>query len=109
VNLIEAWKKAKERQTLKRPDCNLCITKVESHLFPSVCETISSVSLLADDWEIEKEKKKVVIEGVHWDCSEIPKYCKEGMYVLAYGGIVNKYKDEIPLLTPMKMTLEWEE
>jgi len=119
MNLIEAWKKAKEGQKIREVRAGLIIKKIGRIKKPYLLDSIRSSGwldediLLSDNWEIEKEKKKMVIEEVQWDiCSIDSVYAdfeRTGFSPMVAGGFTKLYEKTIPTHTPMKMTLEWEE
>ena len=108
MNLIEAWNKAKEGQLLwrdswlnphdayetwqKRGEFNEWI---KLHFY-------SSDSLLADDWEIVKEKKEATWSDVMWHRDKSGLIYPTGIC----SGISFEQLEKKP---KMKMTLEWEE
>ncbi|MCK5219616.1 hypothetical protein KAR10_08840 [bacterium] len=109
MNLIEAWQAAKNKQGLKRGCCKT-IEKNIVEGFHSFLKRVGQLAykengaqqieeyLLADDWEIVKEKKKVVIENVY--------AYKEG-YFLDVNAV--KISKRFPEETLLKVTIEWEE
>jgi len=70
MNLIEAWKAAKDGQKIDRVSKPgpWAIIKSSERLSKIIPIGMPEEFFLADDWEIvrEKEKKKVVIEAVRW-------------------------------------------
>ena len=104
MNLIEAWKRAKECQSIKRKNCPSRSYEKSNGYFQDIFNKTCEPDLLADDWEIVKEKKKVVIEGVQWHID------KSGIgvtYPLSYRNSAD-FKQLLDK-PKMKMTLEYEE
>ena len=65
MNLIEAWKKSKPGQILRiyehrweRRDMEI----MELFNWGKVTGTLTDKEILSDDWEIEKEQKKMTLE-----------------------------------------------
>ncbi len=100
MNLIEAWKtNPKGRWTYEGVTINL--SSYES--FVALTRGIyRDEYLLADDWEIVKEKKKVVIE----DAEFFKSICNGDLTLETCQKI---RKTNVPYNKPIKMTLEWEE
>lgn len=101
MNLIECWKQAKLGQKIKSGFC-----VIEKNEFTSLLtEAINSMpveTLLADDWEIVKEEKTVVIEGAWGTC------CYDCLAMRTYWNA--HCKEKLPAKgTTIKHTLEWDE
>ena len=98
MNLIEAWKVAKDGQMIiNKMDSSSFIEKKSEGFF-----AVSAENFISDRWEIVKENKKVVIEKVYF-------------YKPLYGSIIPSGPNLGTILREMKtegpitMTLEWEE
>ncbi len=105
MDIIAAWKLAKEGQRIHRKGYEYArFIKDKSAfltLFKNFCGNDMDDWILSDDWEIIKEKKKVVIENVE---------CMEGDYKNKNFILYCKGNPSgITLDIPMTMTLEWEE
>ena len=100
MNIIEAWKKAKEGQRIRRPswestggwgfEKGLCKS---FHEAMKTAEGDLSLDLLADDWEIVKGKKEVT-ESYTMGCK---------------GNMWPKEVVNIPYGTAITITWKWEE
>ncbi len=93
MNVIDAWKQAKEGQQIERPGLPR-ITKVslsDSSFSGVIGQAISyDKNWLADDWDVVKEKKKEVYSM---------KVLREVSYISLIGHIPNN----------ATVTFEWEE
>ncbi len=105
MKLHEIVKDLREGQIIQRRDTSwrMYLTALGSFHFTSGDYPVDfgKEILLADDWEIVKEQKKVVIDGVQWTgtCGAIP-YIPE----------VEDYKwESFKHKPPMRMELTWEE
>lgn len=58
MNIIDAWKQAKEGQRYKRKDSHWFLVKSSFHNFTYDLSNLDRDAGLADDWEVVKEKKK---------------------------------------------------
>jgi len=111
MNLIECWKKAKEGQKINRKIDNISFTEdgcliktkdiqdLQDHI-----NRINYVWILSDDYEIVKEKKKVVID-MEWEQCENTNIIHPVMHMESD---IDNWRD-LPKNTKMKMTLEWTE
>jgi hypothetical protein len=65
MNIIDAWKQAKEKQEIEKRTFPKCSVK-KMLTMADFTEWLSSVcpsgAILADDWEVVKEKRKQVFE-----------------------------------------------
>ena len=101
MNLIEAWK------TNRNCKWRNCAETRDFEAYDSIkklIDTMSKDQVLADDWEIVKEKKTVVVEDVSWLIIE------DRFIPYASGNNTPRLQEEykIPAETKMKMTLEWD-
>ena len=100
MNIIEAWKRAKEGQRIRRPSWESTggwgFEKGLRESFHEAMKTAEgdlSLDLLADDWEIVKEKKEIT-EGYIMGSSEC---------------IWPEEVSKIPFGTTVTITWKWEE
>ena len=98
MNIIEAWKQAKEKQEIEKRTFPKCSVK-KMFTMADFTEWLSSVcpsgAILADDWEVVKEKEKKTITAI-W------------LEVAGYSYVFPNYKFKgIP--QNAKVTIEWEE
>ena len=104
MNIIEAWKQAKEGQIIRRKSSSTQVTKHEEiGLTRNLWfHTGGDFDALADDWEIVKKKKKFVMANISFELGK-----DHGDIVLKRDGIIMGFQflDK----PPMTMTLEWEE
>lgn len=100
MNLIEAWKKAKEGQKVVNGEgknrCSVTKTLSAHDLNTFIYEEMISPRILSDNWEIVKEKKKwegdfIIGDGIGDFCGKIYKTFNP------------------PLGTKIHITWEWEE
>ncbi|HDZ27759.1 hypothetical protein LCGC14_1413370 [marine sediment metagenome] len=115
MDIIYAWKKAKKGQEITRFENGKPLTTDGSGITKETVGSLSSYLsgidpdwLLADDWEIVKKKKKVVIDVCHWT------FCKDNSRVVLYPISESKaFTKEDPhgleKAKEVTMTLEWEE
>lgn len=113
MNLIECWNKAKDGQPIVNND-GLTFHKTNCESFLNVFKSawMTQEQALADDWEIVKEKKKVVIE-MEWEQCENTIEGQRGNTniihpVMHINSDIDNWRD-LPKHKKMKMTLEWEE
>jgi hypothetical protein len=103
MNLIEAWKKAKKGQEVSTPQGGIYKRSSLRELLTKDCFT--EEELLAEDWEVVREKKVMVIESIRWKKNPkgqiFPWFMEDYPGFNVFDSLVDK-----PL---MKMTLEWEE
>lgn len=99
MNIIEAWKKAKEGQKIRRTkwDTNQGIYKKDYLNSTNITEAIYDIDLFADDWEIVKEHKvwKTIIV--------------KGEYQNNVGEETWEKWNNIPIGTKVRVAWEWEE
>jgi hypothetical protein len=115
MNLIEIFKCCKKGQKIKRKGWVNCWITNKNQGFP--CDlriennqfSIPTFSdILADDWEIVKEKKKVVIENMEFDYETVENRSRLIPRHPCYATFKENTK-KIPINKQIKMTLEWEE
>ena len=106
MNLIEAWKQAKEGQAIKQNATFgskiLRKTTDDEDIRRFIFQELRPEFLLADDWEIAKEKKKIVYQKVEWELGNAGRdiTIKSNGVIVGFGHLGKP---------PMIMTLEWEE
>ena len=100
MDIIQAWKEAKEGQEIKSQGLFYRKTRNVMEIWGVLNSgwMKDSEFILADDWEIAKEKKKVVFEDV----------LKCGNYLMDANSynIANQFEEDG---IPLKITAEWEE
>ncbi len=114
MNLIDLWKKALPSQSLRRP--NRESYAVGKYYMDFICAMDVNVTkkfggsqtdldLLSNDWEIVKEKKKVVIEGARIFLEDKGYYQTND---ISNGFYQQLKRSSIPVETDLKITIEWE-
>ncbi len=106
MNIIEAWEKAKEGQLIS---CSTGRVISKQKKIKQSLVNLYEEDIVANDWVIIKEKKRVEIEGVFWmwrTYAESGHFKASVFYPQTETGIdwkqfLNKPK--------MKMILEWED
>ena len=109
MNIIEAWKQAKEGQYIERKLTPGIWTLIKTPKGSKAGITkvfecgLPEDFVLAGDWEIVKEKKRAVHTKVMWmlSCGVCMPYHAPDGYGPAFPNFLNK--------PPMTMTLEWDE
>jgi hypothetical protein len=100
MNIIEAWKSAKGGNKIHRTVGVGWLTKHECKSLGDFFADISDAGLLADDWEVVKEKKEEKVKVVwHIDCTgTVAPCCRFGNF--NWGSLVGKETD---------LVITWEE
>jgi hypothetical protein len=109
MNLIEAWKQAKEGQSLRRKSWHgdFLLQRCGELAETIKIKQYSDVTLFADDWEIVKEKQEIAIENVKISCKDVKEYGYTYLLTLPkelpdkFARANNQHE--------VSMTLEWEE
>lgn len=99
MNIIDAWKAAKEGQKIARS--GLRFIKLTTSQLRDVVETLQSPDLLADDWEVMKEKKTfecMAHRGIDG--------CEHILFKNGTGENITLF---LPRGESLKVTIEWEE
>ena len=105
MDIIQAWKAAKEDGFISRADNDSIVCLTKSGNISKKISGISNASLLADDWEVLKEKK-VVEKEVFWITGE----ANYLYYSLAPGSLTGNYvSDLLPPNKLIKAVFTWEE
>ena len=100
MNIIDAWKTAKEGQNLTRRAVAFRIIKKNDMYFPQTVNDLSSDSALADDWEVVREKKVLNLEWGSMSNTLDAKYVYNNTQKLTQNHDIPK---------DAKVTIEWEE
>lgn len=110
MNILEVWAEAKDEQNIRMAS-HKGIQYIKGA--KSFLDTLSHIKydfgelvLFNTDWEIVKEKKKVVIAEIKFQPSKTDGLTFTPCFKNYFPHAINPL---IPLNKPMKMTLEWEE
>ena len=94
MNIIEAWKTAKDTQEVHRQNGKNCRVFHDGPNMRAILEGLSYVDLTADDWEVALERKSV--QGEIDPLSSVP--CKHQHVIF-----------DVPVPTNATVTATWEE